>query len=373
MKNPYYARLSDTLRKYGVDKPVAVVDLDRLEGNCATALAVSDTALDRRLVAKSLPCLPLLNHVRDQIGTSGLMTFSEPMLTALLTAEASTDHLIGKPLPVTSAARILTMCPDAVDRVQWLIDSPERLREYLALAGETKFSLLLSLELDIGLHRGGLNLQQIGEVTQAIAAHPYARLSGVMGYEAHLAKLPRVLTNRARRASADIFRQAVSALPTTDAPLCLNTGGSLTFQSYKADGAANEVAFGSVLVKPSDFDHASTRSFSPAAFIATPVLKVMPGNALPGLDFLTRRKTDIAVFGGHYLAQPIYPDGFAYSSIFGRSSNQEVWTGPASTRTRPGDIALLRPNQSEVVLNQFGTLLAVRDGTVVHEWPCLPN
>ena len=86
-----------------------------------------------------------------------------------------------------------------------------------------------------------------------------------------------------------------------------------------------------------------------------------------------RRKSDIAVFGGHYLAQPAFPESFAYSSIFGRSSNQEVWTGPKSTPVQPGDIALLRPSQSEAVLNQFGVLLALRGGQVVHEWPCLPN
>ena len=43
-----------------------------------------------------------------RIPTSGLMTFSEPMLQVLLMAEPDTDHLLGKPLPVTSAARLLS-------------------------------------------------------------------------------------------------------------------------------------------------------------------------------------------------------------------------------------------------------------------------
>ncbi|WP_120636074.1 alanine racemase [Ruegeria sp. EL01] len=373
MSDPYLAQLSDTLRRHGVDQPVTVVDLDRLEANCATALAAADPDLNWRLVAKSLPCLPLLDHIRRLIPTSGLMTFSEPMLTALLKAEPGTDHLIGKPLPVSSAARILAACTDAADRVQWLIDTPERLQEYLVLAEDSKSLLRISFEVDIGLHRGGMKTLQVAEAARAVTAHPHARLSGLMGYEAHLPKLPGILKSRASRSCAEAYRRATDALPETNSQLCLNTGGSLTFQSYKAAGSANEIAFGSVLVKPSDFDHASTQNFGPAAYLATPILKVMPGNALPGLDFLPRRKTDIAIFGGYYMADPVYPDGFAYSSVFGRSTNQEVWTGPMSTSAQPGDIALLRPRQSEAVLNQFGTLLAVRDKQVVHEWPCLPN
>ncbi|WP_420584540.1 alanine racemase [Ruegeria sp.] len=369
----YLETLSGTLRAYGVDHPTVVVDLDRLDANCARAKESSDAKLERRLVAKSLPCLPLLDYIRERIPTSGLMSFSEPMLTALLQAEPKTDHLIGKPLPVAAADRVLTTCPDAAARVQWLIDTPERLQSYLDLAASKQSALRLSLEIDIGLHRGGFRPEQVAEIARSIAANPNARLAGVMGYEAHLAKLPGFLATRATRASADAFRTAIAGLPKSGSKLCLNTGGSLTFQSYLAGEAATEVAFGSVLVKPSDFDHRTTQAFLPAAFIATPVLKTMPDNPLPGLDFLPRNKTGLAVFGGHFLAKPVYPEGFGYSSIFGRSSNQEVWTGPHQSDVAPGTIALLRPTQSEAVLNQFGTILAMRDAQVVDEWKCLPN
>jgi D-serine deaminase-like pyridoxal phosphate-dependent protein len=369
----YLQTLSETLRTYGVDKPVTVVDLDRLEANCALAISGADVGLDLRLVAKSLPCLPLLDHIRARISTSGLMTFSEPMLLALLQAEPKTDHLIGKPLPVSSAARVLAGCPDAAARVQWLIDTPERLRDYLALAAERQSALRLSFEVDIGLHRGGFQPEQVADIAREIAGNPNARLSGTMGYEAHLAKLPGFLKKRATQMSADAYRLAISGLPNGGEGLCLNTGGSLTFQSYGARIGVTEVAFGSVLIKPSDFDHDSTQGFQPAAFIATPILKVMPANPLPGLEFLPRNKTDLAVFGGHFLAGPVFPKGFGYSSIFGRSSNQEVWTGPRSATVVPGDIALLRPTQSEAVLNQFGIILAVRGNQVVEEWESLPN
>lgn len=225
----YLQPLSEMLRAYGVDNPVTVVDLDRLEANCALAVSGANAGLNRRLVAKSLPCLPLLDHIRGRMSTSGLMTFSEPMLLALLQVEPKTDHLIGKPLPIRSAARVLAACPDAAARVQWLIDTPERLRDYLELATDKQSALRLSLEVDIGLHRGGFQPEHIADIAQEIDASPNARLSGLMGYEAHLAKLPGFLRKRATRMSADAFRQAVSGLPKGGKGLCLNTGGSLTF------------------------------------------------------------------------------------------------------------------------------------------------
>ena len=81
--------------------------------------------------------------------------------------------------------------------MQWLIDTPERLRAYLTLAETSQTALRLSLEVDIGLHRGGLKVDQVAELARVILSHPNARLSGLMGYEAHLAKLPGVLKSRA--------------------------------------------------------------------------------------------------------------------------------------------------------------------------------
>lgn len=371
MTSTYLDELSGTLREHGVDQPVAVIDLDRLDANCTAAGAGLE--LNARLVAKSLPCLPLLDYIRTQIPTSGLMSFSEPMLSALLNGEPGTDHLLGKPLPVTAARRVLQAHSDAAHRVQWLIDSPERLEQYLSLANGSETVLRLSLELDIGLHRGGLTLDMVKQAVKKIATHPYAVLSGLMGYEAHLAKLPALMRERARRASSVAYGDAVSVVEQGAQELCLNTGGSLTFQSYTGIGPATEVAFGSVLVKPSDFEHSSTKAFLPALFLATPILKLMQKNPLPGLDALGLNRTNVAISGGHYLASPVFPRGFRYSAIFGRSSNQEVWVGPKSTMAQPGDVALLRPSQSEAVLNQFGSVLALSGGQVVAEWPCLPN
>src|SRR5690606_18349639 len=65
----------------------------------------------------------------------------------------------------------------------------------------------------------------------------------------------------------------------------LNTGGSPTYQLYDAgDFPCNELAAGSCLVKPTDFDLPTLADHVPASWIATPVLKALDHTAIPGID-----------------------------------------------------------------------------------------
>jgi D-serine deaminase-like pyridoxal phosphate-dependent protein len=58
-----------------------------------------------------------------------------------------------------------------------------------------------------------------------------------------------------------------------------------------------------------------------------------------------------------------------YSSLFGRSSNQELITGSNRVTLQADDYIFLRPNQSEAVLLQFGDI-ALYDGREIKErWP----
>jgi len=372
----YLGTLSRALRGAGVDRPCVVIDLDAVDHNIQALKQLADPALNWRLVAKSLPCLPLLSYIGTQIGSPDVMTFSAQMLDVLLRDAERRDHLIGKPIPVTAAAAVLQAHPGAVEQVQWLVDTETRLEEYARLASETGQKLRVSLEIDVGLHRGGFAPEEVGRVVDQIATHGGLQLSGVMGYEAHLAKMPGFLRAAAARRTDQALETVARALPENGAGLCINSGGSMTFERYRRQRIVNDISFGSILVQPSDFSGATRQQFRPAAFIATPVLKAMPENLIPGLErvtFLRKRHMNIAIHGGHYLANPVHPTGFKYSGMFGRSSNQEVWTGPAGANIGPGDIALLLPTQSEAVLSQFGSLITVRTESVCDTWDCLPG
>ena len=129
-----------------------------------------------------------------------------------------------------------------------------------------------------------------------------------------------------------------------DAALTLNGAGSPTFRLHDEGSPLNEVAVGSALLKPADFDLELLAAFEPAAFIATPVLKVLDGLHLPGPSWLgeawalwdrNRRRT-FFIYGGKWMAGFASPAGLADNALYGSSSNQSIVN--ASAAGEQGDL-----------------------------------
>lgn len=365
--------MSKQLAELQLDQPSLVIDLDVLDRNIKSFQSIASSEVGWRLVTKSLPSVGLLSYISQRLTLSGYMSFSPGMLACLLDDLPEGDHLLGKPFPVSACQRVLDMRANAAKRVIWLIDTEARLEEYAALARQREIQLRIALEVDVGLHRGGLGSEQLDGICSRIASEPALRLDGIMGYEAHLPKIPGPLRRSAERATDKALFKAAQAVQGGGAPI-INSGGSTTFERYRGSGPVNDISIGSTLLQPSDFVSATTGNMRPAAFIASPILKVLPANPVPGLErlrFLRRSRQDLVIAGGNWMARPVHPSGFGYSSVFGRSSNQEIWTGPAQASVHPGQIALLHPSQSESVLAQFGSILAFRGGEIEATWASL--
>ncbi len=375
MSAPFYDRLDHLLRDTGQATPCLVLDLDRFQRNIALVRDRTQPGVGIRVVAKSLACQPLLDQAYEGLNATGLMTFSVRMLERLLGARPQAEQLMGKPLPVQGAAQVLSAHAHAAARVIWLIDTEARAAQYAALAETRGQTLRVALELDVGLHRGGVPPERLADGITALTRHGNLRFEGVMGYEPHLAKLPGPLRRPATRRVVRALQDAAAQVKEAGGTL-INTAGSMTFAGYGPQHGVSEVSLGSVLVKPTDFDMPSTEGFEPALFIATPILKYMPGNPLPGLDWLpriaTRRRAHLAVYGGYWKAQPVHPAGYGYSGVFGHSSNQEVWTGPVLDHAPVDHFAILRPTQSEAVLPEFGEVVVVSQGRITDRWPTMP-
>jgi D-serine deaminase-like pyridoxal phosphate-dependent protein len=141
---------------------------------------------------------------------------------------------------------------------------------------------------------------------------------------------------------------------------------------------ANEMAAGSALVKPSDFDTPLLSVFQPASFIATPVLKVTQRLTVPGLEFANgllgdpKPATCLFTHGGYWMASPVFPKRLEYSPNFGRSSNQDFLTGPVRLAIQPDDFVFLRPHQSEAVFLQFPRIVVYDGRRICDDWEPLP-
>ncbi|MBF7729142.1 alanine racemase [Pseudomonas sp. N040] len=387
----YFARLNQTLRSNAIDRPVLVIDLDRLDRNIDRVVQSAAIAPARtyRVVVKSLPSPQLVDYVARRANTQALMCFHRPFIEAMAQLRPQADILLGKPMPVSAARHFYASQQGPFDparQLQWLIDTEARLAQYLEMAKQLGLKLRINLEIDVGLRRGGFaSPEALHGVLSSIRDNPqHLEYAGFMGYDAHLMGLPGFLARRelpqvkARYAACKDYLQAQFPQLLSD-HLCFNGAGSPTFRYYDGDALLNDISAGSCLMKPTHYDLPILDDFEPSAFIASPVLKRLQGGRLPAMDGLgpvlrawnPNQAQIYFAYGGNWLAEPESPPGlqpnFAYIS-----SNQQGYNASDAVNIGVDDFIFLRPTQSEAVLLQFGDLLAVRGDQIEARWPVLP-
>lgn len=391
----YFDDISHALQQAGAIRPTLVIDKARLDQNIKLVKRIIDRGFAFRLVAKSLPSLPLIKYIMEKTGTNRLMSFHLPFLTYVATELPDSDILLGKPMPVAAAQQFYEN-HDVVDsnfnpetQLHWLIDSTERLKQYQQLALQLDRPMQVNLEIDVGLHRGGYsNKRDFEESLKFILASKHLKLTGLMGYEAYICKIPGFLggPDKAFKNSQTIYAGFVNQIKEVFGPkatddLILNSGGSSTYPLYDKPGLVNEIATASALVKPTDFDVFTLNDHLPAAFIATPVLKEVSNPDIPmasGLSNFLRKiglstKKACFIYGGNWLASPCHPEGAKRSNILGHSSNQELFDLPKDSTIKQDDFMFFRPSQSEAVLLQFGELAVYDQGKITDWWCAFPS
>ncbi|MBV8665751.1 MAG: alanine racemase [Burkholderiaceae bacterium] len=381
----YFTALNESLKAGGPGRPVLIVDLDRLERNCKR-LTQSLNGKQYRVVAKSMPSAGLIAHVMQHTGFTRVMSFHQPFVNLLAKDMPRADILLGKPMPVQAAATFYRRFDtagsfDPRSQLQWLIDTPDRLAQYQQLARTLGAQVRINVEIDVGLHRGGLTaVEQLPPMLATIAADPrHLSFAGFMGYDAHVGRIPPLIESRdaslakvlnTYHSYIDCVRANQPAMM-NDA-LVLNGAGSPTFRLHGKDSPLNEVSVGSALVKPADYDLELLADFEPASFIATPVIKAWDGLHLPGAEAVGKvwtvwdrnRQRSFFIYGGSGSA--------SYTSPQGLTDNPEyegMINASRAVHLEVDDYIFLRPNQSEGVFLQFGDLALVRNGRIEAWWP----
>jgi D-serine deaminase-like pyridoxal phosphate-dependent protein len=388
----YFQALSAALTHAEIARPTLIIDKTRLLHNIHTLKTHIGEYYGYRIVVKSLPSLPLLDLIARETGSRRFMLFDERFILKLLAHRADSDILLGKPLPVMAANKVLTQTPEpSGSDIRWLVDSLERLAEYRKLAVQRNQHLRLNLEIDVGLHRGGFQSEStLMAALNMIREEPLLHFDGLMGYEPHIVKIPGTpsthldtVLNQYQGFLAHAKAQLGEDFPSQ--PI-LNTAGSPSYQLHthrarqaQSSTPCNELSAGSCLVKPMDFDLPSLSDHLPACFIAAPVLKSLPDTRIPGVPGLgelmawwnPNLKKSVFSYGGNWKAQPVSPEGLTYNPLYGRSSNQEMLNASASIHLNMNDWIFLRPTQSEAVFLQFGNIAVYEQNQLVDSWPVL--
>jgi D-serine deaminase-like pyridoxal phosphate-dependent protein len=387
---PYFAELQKALQSAGIGSPAIVIDAARWRANLERIRRNTHAKLPLRVVVKSLPSLDLVDAALAVWGTQRAMVFNAPQLVTITQARPQVDLLLGKPLTAAAAHEVLQGAAgaSAARQTQWLIDTPQRLAQYRELARGLGTPLRVNFEIDVGLHRGGIeDPAELEQMLRAVQAEPLLQWQGFMGYEAHVAAIPDVAGSRdeawrevhARYGAAWAAAQRVLGADVARRErVTLNSGGSHTYRRHDDQHVPNEVSVGSAAVKPGDFDQPDLADLLPAAFIAAPVLKTMSAFRLPvGVEWISsatrwwdvNQRRALCIHGGHWLADVASPPGVAESGLYGHSSNQQVLVAPPSVSLRPDDFVFWHPRQSEAVLLQFGDLLVYDQGRITTRWP----
>ncbi len=402
-----FAAWNDALCANAGGRESALVDLDAIDHNLRLVGMTLGSSIALRLVAKSLPSVPLLEYMMVAACTNRIMAFSEGMVRELLCRFGSdVDILLGRPETVNAAARTF----DALDAhssggvnpaagVRWLIDTADRMQQYADLATERGVEINIAVEIDVGLRRGGArNDEELLAMLAVIDASPPLRFTGFMGYDGQVPFTPegadpsRELRSVQQR-YADFIAAGRNAYPSLfEGPLVYNSGGSRTYHYYtdELDTPVNEVAMGSAFFYPRDFSDIPDKNLRHASFLATPVLKrIDPAEAPFAPGFLPKLaeqnpayEVQFIVVAGGFPGDQLYPEGLVVNPVTSSAadeedgkgggvvnllSNQAEWLGARAVPLEVGDFIFYHPWEGDGV-RWLSRLDIFRGGELVDQW-----
>ena len=395
---PYFASLNKALKANRGGESAGIIDLDRLDNNVEVVSRKLDGKFKLRLVTKSLPSLDLLRYLMAKANTNRLMLFSEPYIAEVLNGfnADSLDMLLGKPLPADAFERL--SANKGWDSINWLVDTKQRLNEYIAIAKKKNAHIKLSLEIDVGLHRGGFETpQQLAEVVEIMKANKdYVHLTGLMGYDGHVPYVPFYFNKdkAVKRAFVNV-QQAYAGFVDElkkyyDAAyvggLILNSGGSHTYFYYpefKAFTPVNEIAMGSGFLQPEQFSELEAFGHQPALFLSSPVLKKIETSKLPHAEKLSplvnlwdpNLKVSYYMLGGGWPGEVVAPCGLKRNYFWDENGlgytnmlpNQSILSSSDENNLNVGDFVFYHAWEGDGML-AFKKIVLIRHGTIVGEW-----
>ncbi len=396
--SPYFSKLNTTLKKAGLGRPCIVLDLDRVDHNISRVKHWLGKDFNYRVVTKSLPSLQLIQYVLEKSGSNHLMAFHQPYLELFVTRFENSDILLGKPMLVAAVEEFYKGIPkrrhsQVSKQIQWLVDTEVRLNHYLRIAKEKKLKLRINLEIDIGLHRGGIaDYPELDKMLALIAANrSHLEFTGLMGYEAHVRHAPPLISSvnsafsDAMVAYKRFYNRVKDKFPELyHENLTFNSGGSTTYQLFHDTPEINDIAAGSCMVKPSSFQ--MLEDHKPALFIAAPVLKKLEGPQVAFLDFASDllQKWDVNMehalylYGGGWAAEQVSPPGVKMNPLTAGPlnqnllPNQSLYNCSSSVKLNVGDFVFFHPQQGDAAF-QFEEIGVTRSGRLLETWKPLPK
>jgi len=395
----YFANLNTELKDNGPGRPVIIVDLDNLDKNLSIVKKQFHPSMKFRLTVKSIPCPWLIDYILTKMNSKYVMVFHGPDITYIANNSKDYDILLGKPMPINAVKELYNSLKPGIQfnpekQIQWLVDTPARLKQYCDFAKQKNSLMKINIEIDIGLHRGGItNVEELDQMLGFIKKNSRnVTFAGFMGYDVHSASAISIIGSK-KKAIQNAFEDSMARYRTFynygkqkypelfKGELTFNSGGSHTYMLFDGKPPVNDIAMGSALLKPSDFDKPHLSEHLEALFVATPVLKRLEGTTIPFIEGISNlmakwnpnRQVTYFIYGGGWRAHYYSPEGLIENTIYGFSTNQAIVNGSRATALQVDDYIFLLPTQSEAIMREFGDVLMIRKGRIVGRYPSLPQ
>ena len=374
-----------------VEAPFAFVDLDAMAAN-AQDMVRRAAGKPIRVATKSVRCRAILDRALDEEGFSGLLTFTLPE-TLWLAREGYENLLLAYPTANADAIAELSVMGAANPATApiLMVDCVEQLDLIESVLGAGAAPVRVCMDIDAGWWALGGRVKigpkrsPVHSAEQAVALawdidqRPKLNLVALMAYEGQIAGVGDRPPGKRARGSAIRFMQErsrselrkrraeiVDAVRDVADLELVNGGGTGSLESTGAEDAVTELAAGSGLYAPVQFDHYERFALTPAAGFAIPVVR-RPG---PGV---------VTALGGGYLAsgpgdesrlpQPWLPEGLELDPEEGAGEVQTPLTGDVADSLRLGDRVYMRHVKAGELCERFDSLYLVEGGEIADEVP----
>ncbi len=379
----------------GRSMPLALVDLDALDRNVA-AIVSTVRGADKtiRLASKSVRHEGLLRRILEAGAPTlrGLMCYSAREAAWLASRGVCDDLFVAYPTVDASALDAAAREVARGARVRFAVDAREHLDALDAAGQRAKVRLEAVVDVDVsyrpfgdrvhvGVRRSPLrDAAEVGRLARLARSLEHARITGLMGYEAHVAGLPdrspggppalaiRALKRAAMPAAIAMRAASHAALLAEGASIDLvNGGGTGSLRATAADPIVTELTAGSGFVCSHLFDGYDSIALEPAAFFALEVARV------PDRDHITCAMGGYIASGApgrDRLPVPHRPRGLRYVDLEGAGEVQTpLIVRDAERAPRIGDPVVFRHAKAGELAERFEQYLLVRRGEIVATEP----
>jgi len=381
-----YTHYSSLLK--GQRLPALVLDYDLLQDNIKDIIKRA-AGKKIRLASKSIRSVPIIKRLlSDHPEFQGILCFS--LEEAAFLAEKGIDDLLVA-YPSVQAQAIERICDLTKEGkfITLMVDSFEQVKIIEELAQKKDTVLNICFDIDMSMHLPGLNFgvyrsslrspQKVLDLFDKIKDLENVKVVGIMGYEAQIAglgdKIPgnplkafivRLLKKISLPRLQRFRKEVVDSLTERGVSLIIrNGGGTGSLSSTAKDSSVNEIAMGSGLFSPTQFDQYIDFKFNPAMFFALEISRNSEGRIFTanGGGYIASGPV-----GKEKLPTPYLPVGMSLTANEGAGEVQTPILIPKGNIS-VGDIVFFRHSKAGEVCERFNEITIISQDKILESVP----